>query len=499
MMGYFQRKSIKGIIKKNIWVLLVPVIILGCKNQGKILNQPNLIVIYTDDQRFDAVGVNGPDWVKTPTMDSLANNGINFTNAFVTFSLCTPSRAALLTGRYNSVNGVTQLSFHYGRDKSKRYDRLKGAYLNGDEKTFAHLLKEGGYQTALIGKWHLEDSPKSCGFDYTNYFHGNGPYYGAEIINNNGDTIIVDEYVESYISNNAIHYIEHVREKSKPFVLFYNTRVPHMAQPGFTWHVDSSILSNFNNDEIKLPESYNDDLSGKPPYIKEIRSHVQALKYGYRDTDSLKSHIKLYYGAVEEVDKTIGKLLNAVKENGLSKNTYVILMGDNGWFLGEHMLTSKILPYEESIHVPLIITGPNIKSRTVSEMVLNIDIAPTLLEMANLSIPSNVQGKSLITLFDNWDQVKWRKDFIYEVPTKTLGGNYPHFAIRTKKYKYIATYDPDDSFELVFEELYNLKNDPYEKENLIVLGAYDKEVLLKHQNRLKELRIQYLDENQNHK
>ncbi|MCH5374820.1 MAG: sulfatase-like hydrolase/transferase, partial [Planctomycetes bacterium] len=327
---------------------------------------PNIIFILTDDQRYDALGCAGNDLARTPHLDSLAARGVRFSNAFVTLSICSPSRAACLTGRYGSANGVTTL------DRPLRHG----------EQTFAQRLARQGYATGVAGKWHLGSTPSECGFQFASFFRSNGPYYNRSIVVD-GQPSRVPGFIDDWVADQALRFVDSARSDKRPFALWVCTQVPHMNHR-FDWNAREETLALFDQTKMPLPTTWQDDLSGKPGYLKTSRSRSQALQYGYDQAESIRLHWKRYLAAVHEVDASIGRLLRGVSERGLDRNTWYLFMGDNGWFMGEHGLTSKVLPYEESIRVPMIVAGPDTRPRVDDHLVLNIDLGATVLDIAGV-------------------------------------------------------------------------------------------------------------------
>jgi arylsulfatase A-like enzyme len=422
--------------------------------------KPNFIFILTDDQRHNAMGCAGNSLVRTPNIDSLAARGVRFENAFVTLSICSPSRAACLTGRYGSATGVTTVP----------------GTIHKNEKTIAHLLKEAGYRTGMVGKWHLGNVPAELGFDFSTFFRSNGAYYNRKIIKN-GKTERAAGYIEDFNAQQAIEFLKDA--SSSPFMLWLCTQIPHMDHT-FDWPARDEMLATYDQDQMPVPETWQDDLTGKPAYLKEGRNRQQALRYGYDKAENIRRHFQRYYAAITEMDAALGRILKAVDVMGLRDNTYFIFMGDNGWFMGEHGFTSKVLPYEESIRVPMIVAGPGIEHAVNSHLVLSIDLAPTILELAKTPIPKNLHGESLLRLLKN-KNAKWRESFLYEAPTPTLGSR-PLLALRTQRYKLVQTFEKDDLSRVVFEELYDIKHGPREMKNLAGSPRYA--------NILKQLRSQ---------
>ena len=410
--------------------------------------KPNIVFIFTDDHRADALSCAGNPYLKTPNLDRIASQGTRFENAFVTLSLCSPSRAAALTGRYNSANGVTT----YGNVR-----------MNEGEVAFPQLLQDSGYRTAVTGKWHLGNSPQQCGFDFASTCSGNGTWYGRQFTRENGTKIKAKKFVDQFAADEAVRFLR--QSSDKPFALWLCTQVPHMDNR-HTWPAEKKLIDAKNIDAMPLPESWNDGLKGKANYLAKSRSRTKALKYGYDNAQAIKSHTRDYYASIEQMDKTLGTVLDELDRLGVRDNTWIIMQGDNGWLLGEHGLTSKVLAYEDSIRVPLIIAPPFGTAKINQDFALGIDIAPTILEIAGLEIPSSMHGRSLLQLVSGTTPSDWRTEFVYEAPTSQLGSE-PLWAIRTHDEKYIEYHD------LTFQEVYDLENDSDERTNL-ALSSYPK-------------------------
>jgi len=242
---------------------------------------PNFIILYTDDQRFDALGFSGNDAIATPNLDSICRDGVYFPQACVTTSICCPSRAALMTGRYGSANGVVSVG-HVG--------------IHPDERTLFHYLKEEQYATGVVGKWHLTNPPDSCGLDYYAYFMGNGPYYNR-VFNVMGKTDTASCFIEDYNVDRSIEFIRSALEDNKPFALFHCTQLPHMDNH-FDWDVREETQEMYRKRDLQPPSNWKDDLGGKPGYLEQSRSRQRALYYGYNDRDSLINHLERYYSAI---------------------------------------------------------------------------------------------------------------------------------------------------------------------------------------------------------
>ena len=391
----------------------------------------------TDDQRWDAMSCAGNKIVKTPNIDRIAAEGVRFENMFVTTSLCGPSRASILTGKYAHNHGV----------------RVNDIALAPEQKTFLEYLKEASYETAFIGKWHNTDLGKGRGLDYYFGFKGQGRYINPIISENYGPDKEYPGHVTDILTDHALRYLE--KRQEKPFCLLLWFKAPHRS-----WQAAERFQDFFKDTKIPEPLTFHDDYQGKPEAVKNAD-----MKIGdFKDVPDLDTLLKNYYRCIVGVDENVGRVLSALKRLGYEKDTVVIYCGDNGFFLGEHNFFDKRLMYEESIRVPLLIKYPRmvIPHLTNSEMVLNVDLAPTVLSLAGLSLPGDMDGKSLKPLLER-KKVEWRKDFLYEYY------EYPavhmvrkNRGIRTKKWKYIHYFEEPEEFEL-----YDLETDPHEMHNLI--------------------------------
>lgn len=446
-------------MKKSVFfVVLIVLAFLSCKNKTQeIVQQPNIIFIYSDDQRQDAAGFDGNSVIITPALDNFASKGVRFINTNVVFSLCSPSRAAFLTGRYGSANGVLQL----------------GSKLNSKENTIANYLKNAGYQTAISGKWHIGQTPDSVGFDFHVWFEGNGAYY-KRLIHDMGNDIRPEIHCDEYCVARSIDFLRQAAKKDqKPFFLFHNTQLPHMNGK-LAWNAKQITKDKYNVSEMPVPTNRLDDLNNNPDYLKTVRNRTQAKVYGYPDSVAIQKHTRDYYSVITEMDKAIGRLFHALDDLDLWDNTYVFFMSDNGWMLGDHGFTSKVLPYRSSTQVPLFVIGPGLVSDENSQMVLNIDMAPTILELAGIKIPQNIQGKSIVPLLTS-DNSIWRDAFVYE-GLGTYGGALPNLTVITKKFRYIVTYENEQLNKVVFRELYDQVNDPDEMVNLVEDVSYFQQI-----------------------
>lgn len=402
---------------------------------------PNIVFIFTDDQRFDAIGA-ADRAVTTPNLDRLASRGTRFTNAFVTLSICSPSRAAVMTGQYGSANGVTTL----------------GRRIADSSPLLPKLLRGSGYRTGIFGKWHLGNKPAEIGFDESNYFQSNDTFYGRKAVVD-GNAITVPGYIDDAVADWSVSFIKRAHADGQPFFLWHCTQAPHMDHT-FDWPARQTYLDMYEIARMPLPTTWQDDLAGKPSYLKTARSRTRALEYGYDDPAKLRRHIQRYRAATTQMDATLGRIIDTIDQLGLDDNTWFIFMGDNGWQIGEHGFTSKVLAYEESIRVPMVVAGPDTPPSVDERLALNIDLAATILDLAGLDIPAKMQGRSLRTR-----SADWRNSFIYEARTPVLG-TQPVMAVRDARWKLIRTYDPHAPQRVTFTELYDLESDPAETRNL---------------------------------
>jgi len=406
--------------------------------------RPNIVILFTDDQQYDCYGANGRSEVQTPVLDRLAERGVRFTNAHAALSLCSPSRAAVLTGRYGSANGVERL----------------GSRLRLGETTFANDLKQAGYLTLFSGKWHLKKTPEELGFDRTCSFYGNGTYFGREV-NDEGQTRFPQEHVDMYCAKKSADMIRDAAKQDKPFVLFHCTQLPHMNGKN-GWPAAQRFKDLYATTRMPLPENWNDDLRDKPAYLKTVRNRERAIAFGYDKPENVRSHARDYYSVVSEMDSFLALVLDTVKETKLDDNTYVIFASDNGWMLGDHGMSSKVLPFTASTRVPLVISGPGINQGICDTPALNIDLTATILDMAGVSATAQLHGKSLLPIIKG------------EQPDRTIvheclggfGRNDPFLAAITGRWLYIQTLAKDDHETITFEELYDKDRDPDEMMNL---------------------------------
>lgn len=427
-------------IRVSLWLCYVLTCIVSANAQ------PNFIVITTDDQRADVIGALNRGATITPGLDRLVKRSLVFTDAHAVFALCSPSRAAILTGQYGSRNGVPFLD---------------GA-LNEPQRSVAYQLRQRGYQTAVSGKWHLKTLPQEAGFDWAVTFYANGAWHNRAV-NRNGETVKPAELIDLFTAHESARYLRE-RQRNKPFFLWHCTQLPHMDQ-NLKWPSTEKSLALYNPLKMLLPRTWNElaTTNDKPPQLLTARNRTQALQYGYDKPERIRKHTQEYFAAISDLDDSLAPLWAAIDDEKLWENTFVIFLGDNGWMLSEHGLTSKVLAYKPSSQIPLMVAGPKLRAGRSSHLALNIDIAPTLLALADAPIPAGTQGKPLPFAR------KTRRDvFVYE-GLEGYGGTKPFLAVISAQWKLIYTWD--EAVQVgksapSFVELYDRQRDPDEARNL---------------------------------
>jgi arylsulfatase A-like enzyme len=404
-------------------------------------SRPNFLFIVADDQRWDAMGVVQREqggharfpWLKTPNIDRLAAEGVRFRNAFCTSSLCSPSRACFLTGRYNHLNGIASNNqpFPVGN------------------VTHATELRKAGYATAMIGKWHMDHQKERPGFDFSASYLDHGVYDDCPFLVNGVETQ-TKGWVDRVATDYAIDFLR--QHKDQPFDMMLGYKSPHTP-----WHPPEHLKNLYANDEAATPaNAYDLAIYRKLP-----------MTWG--------SDIKLvrnYFRVITAMDEELGRLLNALDELKLTENTVVVFVSDNGMYWGEHGLADKRSAYDDSMRIPMIVRYPRsgMKGRTVDDMVLNIDLAPTLLDYAGVPVPAEMQGKSWRSLVDGKPAGEWRKSFLYEYFLENWTKETPTItAVRTEKAKLIKYRGHDE-----WTELFDLSADPNETKNLIADPASER-------------------------
>ena len=423
-------------------------------------DRPNIIYIMSDDHAAHALSCYGSRINKTPHLDRLAAGGMRFENAFVTNAICGPSRAAMLTGKYSHVNGY--------RDNRDTFD--------GSQQTYPKLLQKAGYQTAMIGKWHLKSDPQ--GFDYWCILPGDGRYYDPEFINM-GKREVVKGYVTDVTADKVIDYIRN-RDASKPFCLLFHNKAPHRE-----WNPDPKHMKLYADGDVPTPPTFDDDYSNRSAAAREqtmtIEKHLNKADLKEDPPAGLtpeqlkhwkyQRYIKDYLRCIASVDDNIGRLLDYLDEAGLAKDTLIVYTSDNGFFLGDHGWYDKRFMYEQGFRVPLIIRYPaRIKPGSVTkELALNVDFAPTFLDYAGQPAPADMQGRSLRPVLEGQTPTEWRKSVYYHYyeypgPHRVR----PHYGVRNDRYKLIHFYTIKEW------ELFDLQTDPHELKSVYDDPAYAK-------------------------
>ena len=494
-------------INNIIALLTVGISIFSCTSPSpkSVTQKPNILFIMSDDHAYQAISAYGSELNKTPNIDRIANEGAIFNRAFVCNSLCAPSRAAMLTGKHSSQNGKV--------DNVQPFD--------WNQESFPKLLQQNGYQTAMIGKIHLDGLPQ--GFDYSAVLPGQGDYYNPDFIVN-GKKTQIHGYVTDIITNMALDWLKS-RDPNKPFCLLYHHKAPHRE-----WMPKEKYYKQYTKMKFKEPKTlfdnfegrgtaaktaemnilYNQNWSGDSKISPEVMEKLGIKEntdwgigaynsnLGRMDTeqraawdavyDSINEqfekeypnmsetdkmhwryqrYMQDYLACIASVDEGVGEVLDYLDENGLTDNTIVVYTSDQGMYLGEHGWFDKRFMYQESFRTPLVIRYPKeIKPGTkINELVQNIDFAPTFLDYANVEIPSDMQGLSFRKLV-NGETSEWRDAIYYtyyEYPSIHMAKR--HYGIRTNRYKLIHFYYDVDEWELYdlqkdSNEMHNVYNDP---------------------------------------
>ena len=412
--------------------------------------RPNIIFSFGEGQRADSISLAGNPILRTPNHDRIGREGVWFRNSFVMNALCAPARAATMTGMYSHATGALGNDTNYPIPHSI--------------PLFTDLLHEAGYEVALCGKAHMGEGARDRYWDYylgynaaaTNYYHPvmyegrNGKITGPNTYSG---------YVDDVVTDRALGWLEQKREK--PFCLLLWWQAPHAPFYRARRHLDL-----YNGIPIPKPDTFDDDLKGypgKPRAFADADNKIGTTILGSDDPRCLEELVKDYYAGLVDVDENIGRVLDWLTETGQLDDTVIVHSSDHGFFLGEWRMYDKRFMHEPSIRVPTMIRYPKLfpAGRVVDEMVLNLDIAPTLLELAGVSIPSRVQGQSLVKLAKG-ENTEWRKDWLYEYYEYPGSQQVkPNRGLRTERYKLIHYYLPPQEFEL-----YDLQTDPGEKNNL---------------------------------
>ena len=466
------------------------------ESDGNEKKSMNIVYIMCDDHSFQTISAYDQRYMQTPNIDRIANEGVRFTNSFVANSLSGPSRACMLTGKHSHANGFT--------DNTTTFD--------GNQQTFPKLLQANGYQTAMIGKWHLVSEP--TGFNYWDILIGQGDYYNPKFIKN-GERVQREGYATNIVTDLAINWMDSIRDKSKPFCLFIHHKAPHR-----TWMPDLCDLDLYDDVTYPMPENFYDKYEDRIPASKQEMSIIKDMDLVYdlkmadkeneiHTTTGLEEAGRNMYNAlnpeqkavwdkhydpiiakfkqdkltgkalaewkyqqymhdymrvIHSIDRNVGRVLKYLEENGLMENTMIVYTSDQGFYMGEHGWFDKRFMYEESFGMPMVMRWPgHIKPGTqVTGLTQNIDFAPTFLDMCGISIPQDMQGVSFKELVEKGKTPRdWRKSLYYhyyEFPG--FHSVRAHYGVKMERYKLMHFY-VDDNWEL-----YDLKTDPEEMHNL---------------------------------
>ena len=490
-------------------------------------DRPNILFFFTDDHAPHSIGAYD-GWLKdvnpTPNIDQLARQGMLFQNSFCTNSICGPSRAVILTGKHSHINGF----------------KHNGNLFDGSQQTFPKLLQKTGYQTAILGKWHLKSKPE--GFDYWQVLPGQGDYYNPFFLTPNGRKRI-NGYCTDIVTDLAIDWLKEGRDSDKPFMLMCQHKAPHR-----TWMPPLRHLNLYDDQDIPEPKTlfdkFEDNASPARFQEMEIDRHMDLVydlflspddnwdpenalatdKSGYRNMQKMtpeqlkiwhaayepkneafrkanlkgkelvrwkyQRYIKNYLRCIKGVDDCVGRVMDYLKESGLDKNTIVIYSSDQGFYLGDHGWYDKRWMYEESLKMPFIVKWPGVAEpgSVNTDLIQNLDYAETFLDVAGAKIPPDMQGRSLVPLLKGETPDDWREAIYYhyhEYPSVHMVAR--HFGIRTQRYKLINFYQFQEW------EFYDLEKDPDERINQIGNADYA-EVISNMKINLAKIRKHYKDD-----
>ncbi len=486
--------------------------------------RPNILFIMTDDHALQALSAYGSPISRlapTPNLDRIAKNGALFENSFVTNSLCGPSRAVMLTGKFGSLNGFDQ----------------NGDQFDNTQPTWPRALKEAGYQTAIVGKWHIGHDPVGLKFDYWKVLRDQGEYYNPDFITPEGEERI-HGYATDIITDLSLDWLETKRDPTKPFLLMVHHKAPHR-----NWMPAPDHLTDYMDVQFPLPANFFDDYEGRPAAAAQLMNVHRNMYEGHdlkmttevgstelrynrwpaafdrmtpdqrkpfmaalqKSNDAMNAkkmtqremavwkyqrYLQQYLATLVSVDESVGKLLDYLESHGLANNTIVVYTSDQGFYLGEHGWFDKRFMYEESFRTPLLIQYPgHIKPGTrIDQLVQNIDYAPTFLDYAGVDIPDAIQGESLRPLLEGRNPPDWRTSVYYhyyEYPA--FHRVTPHCGVRTERYKLIRFYGPIPGWELYDEqadpdEMHNLIDDPAQAQRIETLKGELRRLQTKYQD-----------------
>ncbi|WP_119080356.1 sulfatase family protein [Chitinophaga alhagiae] len=494
--------------------ILAALLLLAMPAWAQQQRKPNIIFIFSDDHAFQAISAYGGKLAQTPNIDRIAREGALFRNALVTNSICGPSRATLLTGKYSHKNGYTL--------NEKKFDVT--------QLLFSRVLQQHQYQTAWIGKWHLGSMPQ--GFDYWRILPGQGHYYNPDFIEIGEKRERVPGYVTNLVTDFSIDWLEH-RDTSKPFMLVVGHKATHRE-----WLPDLPDLGAYDAVNFPLPPTFRDNYANRPAaqnqdmtiektmrlkedlkvhadydknniynrFTPEEKKVFQAYYEGRVSKEfdekqlsgpaltewKYQRYLKDYLSTANALDRNIGRLLGYLDKSGLAANTVVVYASDQGFYLGEHGWFDKRFIYEESLKTPFVIRYPGVikPGTVVNELMTNIDWAPTMLDIAGVPAQPEMQGTSFMPLVkQNGNKKGWRKGayyHYYEFPQPHHV--YPHFGLRTSRYTLVRFYGQTDTWEL-----FDLQKDPQQVKNLYGQKGYEK-ITAELKQQLGQLIRQYEDD-----
>ena len=476
--------------KLNKLCFAIIAFILSTRLFGDPEDAPNILFIFTDDHALNALSAYGGPLAKvapTPNLDRIAEEGMLFRHCLVSNSICAPSRAVILTGKYSHLNG--QLT--------------NKEVFDGSQQTVSKLLQKAGYQTAIVGKWHLKSTP--TGFDHFEVLKGQGQYYNPMLITN-GRNVKHVGYTTDVITDQALKWLKQ-RDRNKPFFLMTQHKAPHGR-----WEPALRHLKTFDGMKIPEPTTLFDDYSGRssapaghkmgiadhmgphrlmfrysskftPEQLKVFDGHFRPRNEAFEKANltgrertrwHYQRYIRNYLRCVKAVDENVGRMLAYLDETGLNKNTVVIYSSDQGFWLGEHGWFDKRWMYEESLHTPLLVRWPNLvkpRSKNVN-LVSNLDFAQTFLDIAGADQPQDMQGSSLLPLLRGKTPTDWRKTHYYHYYEAGGHGVPVHYGVTDGRSKLIRF--PDEKLDAW--EFFDLKKDPQEMNSLYSDSKYAKTI-----------------------
>jgi arylsulfatase A-like enzyme len=453
------------------------------------VQRPNILFIFSDDHAYQAISAYGEarKLLDTPNLDRIAREGMRFNRCVVPNSICGPSRATILTGKYSHANG-------FYNNTNSRFD--------GSQVTFPKLLRHVGYSTALFGKWHLVSDP--TGFDHWHILPGQGLYYNPPMIRN-GQPVRHEGYTTDIITDLTLDWLKN-RDRSKPFLVMCQHKAPHRE-----WEPALRHLGHDGDRQYPEPETLFDDYSGRglaerdqkmtlaetmtprdlklvapanltPDERKEWDAYYEPRNEKFRAANlsgkdlvrwRYNRYMHDYLGCIKAVDESVGRLLEFLDEEKLADNTLVVYASDQGFYLGEHGWFDKRWIFEESLRTPLLVRWPGVTKAgaTSDALVSNVDFAETFLEAASVPIPSEMQGRSLVPLLKGDTPADWRKSFYYHYYEFPVPHHVrPHYGVVTDRYKLVRFYGPD----VDYWELFDRQQDPHELESVYEDAGYAK-------------------------